>query len=291
MDDPDRGPGQAAPPRISYVQDGERGLRPFLIGALERLTGRRRLEAIYRELKSSAFDPDRFFGRALELAGIRYDVVCGDEGAIPRRGPLIFVANHPFGVVDGLMLCDLARRTRGDFRILIHALLCRDRDLEPFFMPVDFSGDRRALRGNIATKHAALRVLADGGTLLIFPGGGIATRGRAGLAPLADLPWSTFLGRLIASSGATVVPVFFHGGNSPVFHIASALSPTLRAGLLLHEARNKLGRRFAVSLGAPVRYGEVAHLRRRELTDHMHRVVWSLQAPGWQTDGGGSHQR
>lgn len=262
---------------ISYVQPGERGLRSALIDVLEQLTGRNRLETVYRRVKEQNPDNDGFFGRALEFAAIRYEIVAGYEDSIPREGPVVFVANHPFGVVDGLMLCDLARRSRGDFRILIHSLLCRDPDLDRYFLPIDFSGDRTAVANNIHSKRSALRLLDEQGTLLIFPGGGIATRTLAGLGPLADPPWSTFAAKLITQSGATVVPVFFHGGNSPAFHFASGLSPTLRAGLLLHEASNKLGRRFQIGLGSPIPHRDIGHLNRRELTDHLHEVTWKLQ--------------
>lgn len=279
-------PGEAADtqtpaaqrPLISYVQPGDSSLRAALIGTVERLTGRPRLQAIYDRLKQRDFSAAHFFGDALAQAGIRYRYRSGDEAGIPREGPLILIANHPFGVVDGLILCDIATRCRGDFRILIHALLCRDRDLEPFFLPIDFRDSAQALQTNVRSKRAALATLRDAGTLLVFPGGGIATRRRGGFGNLADLPWSTFVAKLVKQSGATVVPLFFHGSNSRLFHVASSVSPSLRASLLLHEARNKLGRSFEVSVGSALPPAATAHLDRRALTRWLHARTWEMAA-------------
>ena len=263
-------------PLISYVQPGDSSLRASLIGAIERLTGRPRLQAIYQELKRRDFDASVFFADALTRAGIQYRIRSGSLEHIPGEGPVILVANHPFGVVDGLILCDIAVRRRGSFRILIHAMLCRDRDLDPFFLPIDFSETTEALAVNVRSKRAALATLREGGTVLIFPGGGIATRRRGGFGALADLPWSTFVAKLVKQSGATVVPLFFHGCNSRLFHIASGISPSLRASLLLHEARNKLGRSFDVSIGEPLPRSATEHLDRRKLTTWLHERTWAL---------------
>lgn len=267
-------------PTISYVQPGDPWLRSRLISLLEVLTGRRKVEKVYHQLKREPFEVERFFSRGLELANISYTSDPAAETSIPRDGPLVFIANHPFGVVDGTMLCDIAARTRGNFKILIHALLCRDDDLEPFFLPVDFTDSRDAQRRNIETKREAVKVLKSGGTLLVFPGGGVSTTGRGGCGEFADLPWTTFTAKLIHQAEATVVPVFFHGRNSRLFHLASSISMTLRAALLLHEASNKIGNSFDVEIGAPIPYREIAHLGRKELTGHLHRVTWGLGSPG-----------
>ncbi len=266
-------------PGISYVQPGDPWLRSRLISLLEILTGRRRVEKVYHQLKREPFDVENFFRRGLELADISYQRDARAEAEIPRQGPVVFIANHPFGVVDGTMLCDIAARTRGNFKILIHALLCRDEELAPFFLPVDFTDSREAQRRNIETKREAVAVLKSGGTLLVFPGGGVSTRAHFGLGELADLPWTTFTAKLIHQSEATVVPVFFHGRNSWLFHLASSISMTLRAALLLHEASNKIGSRFDVAIGAPIPYREIAHLGRKELTQHLHAATWALGAP------------
>ncbi len=267
-------------PRISYVQPGDPWLQSRLVSMLEVLTGRRKVEKVYHQLKREPFEPERFFSRGLELADISYTTNPAAEARIPREGPVVFIANHPFGVVDGTMLCDIAARTRGHFKILIHALLCRDNDLEPFFLPVDFSESREAQRRNIETKREAVKVLKSGGTLLVFPGGGVSTTRRGGFGEFADLPWTTFTAKLIHQAEATVVPIFFHGRNSRLFHMASSISMTLRAALLLHEASNKIGSSFDVEIGAPIPYREIAHLGRKELTRHLHAVTWELGAPG-----------
>lgn len=240
------------------------------------MTGRRKVEKVYHQLKHEPFDVTRFFGRGLELAGISYTRNDAAEARIPRDGPLVFIANHPFGVVDGTMFCDIAARTRGNFKILINAMLCRDDDLEPFFLPVDFADTREAQKRNIETKREATRFLREGGTLLVFPGGGVSTTRKAGFGEFADLPWTTFTAKLIHSAEANVVPIFFHGRNSRLFHFASGVSMTLRAALLLHEASNKIGQHFDVRVGAPIAYAEMADLSRRELTDHLHQATWQL---------------
>jgi putative hemolysin len=263
-------------PSISYVQPGERSLRARVIDTIERLSGRDSVESVYHQLKDESFDPSTFFARALALADIEYRMHGECESSLPKTGPLVLIANHPFGVIDGLMLCDIASRLRGDFKILIHALLCRDTDLDRFFLPIDFRESRDAMQTNIESKQAALRTLADNGVILVFPGGGISTRPRAGFGELADFPWTTFTAKLVAKSQATVVPLFFHGSNSRLFHMASGVSDALRASLLLHEARNKMGRRFDVTLGTPIPYDTVAHLDRRGLTRHLHALTWGL---------------
>ncbi|KOR28544.1 hypothetical protein TI03_04490 [Achromatium sp. WMS1] len=264
-------------PKITYVHPNDSWLRSFVIHIIEWSTGRQEIERIYKQLKDDKFDITTFFARGLALGRISWQTNNTQEVMIPRNGPLIFIANHPFGVVDGLMLCDLAVRTRGKFKILINALLCRDADLDPYFLPVDFSEGKEAIKSNLRTKQEALTSLAAGGTLLLFPAGGIATARYAGFGPLEDLPWSTFVARLIHQSQATVVPVFFHGCNSWLFHVVSGVSMTLRLAMLLYEVRNKLGKNFIVTIGNPIPYKSIAHLNRKKLTGYLRDLTWSLK--------------
>ena len=93
-----------------------------------------------------------FFDETFNAARIEQRYCSVVPATISNEGPLIFVANHPFGIVDGLALCDIALRARGDFRIMIHSLLCQDKDLAPYFLPVGFNLTKAAIRNNIRAK-------------------------------------------------------------------------------------------------------------------------------------------
>lgn len=270
-------------PRITYVRERDSRLRAVVVDLMERLLGRGQVQRLYERIKSGRFEPRTFFGLALEAANIRVDMDPGSEARIPRSGPLIFIANHPFGVVDGTILCDLAARTRGEFKILINAMLCRDQDLASYFLPVDFADTTEAMRNNINTKRAALETLRNDGTILIFPSGGVSTARRFGFGPLQDLPWTTFAAKLVQQSRAGVVPVFFHGGNSRVFHIASHLHESLRTGLFIREARRQFGKTVHLKVGEPISYEAISHLTsRRALTDYLYHRTWELGAAARQ---------
>lgn len=271
-------------PKLSYAQEDDPWFRFRLIQSLEKLSGRSRLENIYRPLKNRPFSQRHFFRQALDLAKIEYVLDGVSSDTIPSQGPLIFIANHPFGIVDGLMFCDIAAQTRGEFKIMIHERLCRDEQLNRYFLPVDFRPTRDAQRRNIESKRQAARLLKSGGTLLIFPGGGVASTGLGGFGTFDDLPWSTFTAKLVQQTQASVVPLFFHGRNSRLFHLANGISQTLRTALLLYEARNKIGKRFRVTLGPTMRYPELADKSRHELTQYLYQSTWSMAQPQAPTE-------
>jgi len=275
--DPAIAPYLRDPPSISYVEPHDPLLARIIAAGLERACGRTALEALYRQVKAQSPAPVEFFGTALNTAGIEIIQHGVPVQQLPAQGPVVFIANHPFGIVDGLVLCELARRARSEFRILLHALLCQDRDLAPLFLPIDFSGSDMARRTNIRTKQAAERALRANVPVLIFPAGGVSTRSRFGFGPLADLPWTTFAAKLITRTRATVVPCFFHGENSRLFHVASHIAAPLRLALLLHEVRRRRGRPVHVTVGEPIPFAALdAGLGRTGLTDHLHQITWSL---------------
>lgn len=263
---------------ISYVQPDDPWSRRVFMSGLEYLLGRDRIEDIYREIKSAASEPACFFSAALDHAGINTRFDGFRLEGVPRSGPLLLIANHPFGIVDGLILCRTALTLRKEFRILLHALLCRDPDLDRYFLPVDFSGDKAAMQRNIITRREAVRALKDEAAVAIFPGGGVSTSWtRFGFGPAEEFPWSTFVAKLVRESGATVLPIYFHGRNSRLFHTASHIGEPLRLALLIHEALNKFGTTIRVTVGEPVTAAELDDCGgRNQITEHLQARVLSL---------------
>ncbi len=277
------------PPRVSYMQPEDSWLERKLITALEALSGRRRIERIYRELKDRKLGVENFFAEGLREAGIKLAMDRSPLAGMAPGQPLVFVANHPFGVVDGMVLCDIAVKLRGDFRIMLHSLLCQDRELAPYFLPIDFTAAPQARKTNIRSRQLALEALADNVPVLIFPSGAVSTANRLGFGAVRDAPWTNFAARLVRDAEATVVPIYFHGRNSRKFHVASHIAEPLRTALLIHEARNKFGKTLRVEIGRPISWDSMRDLEgRQELTDFLYGQVQSLGKLTRTSAGNGS---
>ena len=110
------------PPRISYTNPDDTWFVRHFVSSIEVLLGRNKIEAVYNNLKDEQFNLTTFFSSALEKTEITAKYDLEKLHAVPKTGPLMFVANHPFGVVDGIVLCDMALRVRGDLRIMLHSL-------------------------------------------------------------------------------------------------------------------------------------------------------------------------
>ena len=266
------------PPRISYTNPDDTWLVRHFVSSIEILLGRNKIEAVYNNLKDEQFNLTTFFSSALKETKITAKYDLEKLRAVPKTGPLMFVANHPFGVVDGIVLCDMALRVRGDLRIMLHSLLCQDSQLAQFFLPIDFQETKQALKTNIRSKQLALEFLSQDIPVLIFPSGMVSTADKFGFGTVRDAPWTTFAAKIIREAGATVVPIFFHGQNSRKFHVASHIGEPFRMAMLVHEAINKFGKTVEIEIGEPLTWAHLADRGgRQQLTDYLYQQVQSLR--------------
>jgi len=214
---------------------------------------------MYADYVKRGRPPDLFWQDAVAALGLDLALNRRPADVVPRQRPLVVVANHPFGVVDGIVLCWLVAQVRDDFQVMTHRVLHQAPEVRPRILPVDFSRTEAATLNNLRSRRQARALLAGGGALLVFPGGGVAAApsvfGRA-----VERPWGTLTAKLALAAGADVLPVFFHGQNSRLFQIASNLHQTLRYALLFHEVRNKIGCRIAVTIGDVVPAGRLRAL-------------------------------
>ena len=266
------------PPRISYTNPDDTWLVRHFVSSIEILLGRNKIEAVYNNLKDEQFNLTTFFSSALKETEITAKYDLEKLQAVPKTGPLMFVANHPFGVVDGIVLCDMALRVRGDLRIMLHSLLCQDSQLAQFFLPIDFQETKQALKTNIRSKQLALEFLSQDIPVLIFPSGMVSTADKFGFGTVRDAPWTTFAAKIIREARATVVPIFFHGQNSRKFHVASHIGEPFRMAMLVHEAIKKFGKTVEIEIGEPLTWERLADRGgRQQLTDYLYQQVQSLR--------------
>lgn len=236
---------------ISYASSASSRTGRVLIRSVENLTGRLKLIRMAADYQRDLAAGRDFWQVMVERYGLTLDVAGGSLANIPAQGPLVVISNHPYGILDGLMLGHILSQTRGDFRILAHRVFRKAEELDRVILPVAFDETPEALATNIATRRAALDVLRQGGCIGIFPGGTVSTARKPFGHPM-DPVWRRFTARLIAKSGATVVPVYFEGHNSRLFQVASHLHQTLRLALLVKEFRKRVGGPVRVVIGAPL---------------------------------------
>ncbi len=265
---------------FSYATANDPAVKRGLIRLVEKATGQPELKRLYVQNQRFPRPTESFLQAAVRSLAldVRYDAAA--LARVPATGPVVFVANHPYGVLDGIAISWLVEKLRSDFVVLTNAVLMRAPEVRHFMLPIDFSETEEARRTNLASRAAARARLEAGGAVVVFPAGGVSTApDRLGLKPAVDARWQPFVGQLIQRSKATVAPVWFGGQNSRLFQIASHVSLTLRLSLLFHEVKTRIGATLPVAVGAPIRFADLAEIKDRQaLADDLRARVYALAA-------------
>lgn len=276
MNTPQQSPAVRSKEKFSYAQPEDPRLKRWIIRTVERLTGSKKLQRIYRELYEESPNPFDVWENAMNKLDIKVAYDDSQLNKIPRSGPLIFVANHPFGVVDGAIMLHIVSRVRRDYFLLINSVLADEPMMKGHLLPVDFNNTPAAKATNINTKAETTRRLNEGEALAIFPSGGVATSLKW-RGPVEEFPWRRFICGRIHETRCSVVPIYFYGQNSKLFQTVSKLSMNMRLGLLLHEILNKRNTTIEVEIGDPISYAEMEPLEdRQELIDFLYRRTMAL---------------
>lgn len=209
------------------------------------------LNAIYdRALldKEEKIFPDKI----LDAMGVKMEI--GGGGSLPP-GPVVVVANHPFGGIEGLLMLSLLSRMRGDVKVMANSMLGIMPDLREHFFFVNPFGGAKAKRDNLLSMKNCIRHLEGGGVLGVFPAGEVSSVDlRKGF--VRDIEWSETIAKLVRRAKASVVPVYFHGHNGGFFNAAGLVHPRLRTLLLPKNFVNKEHRTFDVEVGGAIAWSE-----------------------------------
>jgi putative hemolysin len=209
-----------------------------------------RIADLYREARETP-RPGGFCSALLDELDVALDLPADSRERIPATGPLVVVSNHPFGLLDGLLLLEVLGSARPDAKILANALLGMIPEIAERSFLVDPYPSAAGKARNFGVMRGAMEWVARGGALAVFPAGEVA-RFRLRSLDAPELPWNEHAARIARRAGATVLPVRFQGGNSPLFHGLGLIHPRLASLALPGELLNKRGGRFVVAIGDPI---------------------------------------
>ena len=211
----------------------------------------RRLDRLYASALANSEPQGNVFDSILREMNVEYAVRPADLKHVPTEGPAVVFSNHPYGMLDGILMASLLLRLRPDVKLLANQLLgCADEVAAHCILVDNMMGE-----GHEAANRKGIREALDwvkqGHMLIVFPAGEVASWSRHHRRVL-DPQWNRNMARIARMTGAKSIPAYVSGTNSVGFHLAGMINPRLRTLFLPHELMNKFGRRMEVRLGAPV---------------------------------------
>ena len=199
------------------------------------------LKKLYQKNYNNSELRNNFWNKTLELFNIKYSILYTEK--IPETGPVIIVCNHPFGLVDGLIIADTISKKRRDYRILINDEISQVDLIRPYLFPLKLDEKRESVKFNLKSKNDAIQHVQSGGALIIFPSGEVATKEKI-FGEAIEKKWQSILGAIIRKTEATICPVYFKGENSFLFHLLGIIHYPLRRILFAREFINKKNKFF-----------------------------------------------
>jgi putative hemolysin len=245
-------------------------------GAIEKLLRLDRLDRLWEDVPGA--DDRLIAGHPLALLNVHPQVSERDLALIPKQGPVVAVANHPFGLIEGAILPSLFLSVRPDVKVMANHLLAAMPETNRLCIYVDPYGGEQAARANRKGLKDAIAWLKQGGMLTVFPAGEVSQLNLKERS-ITDPEWNQHVARLIRITGATVLPVYLLGANSAWFHLLGCLHPRVRTALLPHEFFNKHNRDIEVRIGSPITPAKIrAYQDDVALIRYLRRRTYLLQS-------------
>jgi len=244
--------------RLSYAGTFKNPFKAGTIRAIEWLTAKLTLLRAIRAFERTGVPFGvPFWSKAVRQMGIDVQTPPEEIARIPKTGPLVVVANHPHGLVDGMIMGEMLSRVRPDFKILTRSLLTGIPEIEEFMIPVPFPHEDNARELGLQMRNDTMAHLDKGGAIILFPAGKVAMS-ETFFGPAIEAEWNVFTHKMVQKSKATILPICFTGQNSRAFLIANLVSDSLRQGLLLYEIKRALNKPQRPHIGMPIPASELA---------------------------------
>ena len=249
-------------------------------GPIEHFLAFPRMNRAYDEI-GRMNDNRPFPDKVLEKLNVTYDLAEADLArmTIPT-GPVIVVANHPFGGIEGIILASLLRSLRCDVKFMANYLLSSIPEMKDMLISVNPFKGENSVRENIRPIRESIQWVKDGHMLVVFPAGEVSHFNVQQGAAI-DPAWSPTIAGIIRKTNAPVLPLFFQGTNSAAFHMAGMVHPMLRTAMLPNELFNKNRKSIQVSVGDLIPYAKLKTFEQdRDMTEYLRLRTYILAHRG-----------
>lgn len=248
----------------------------LLAGLIMRVLGLNRINGIYSHIHQ--YQGIEFADKLLEHLNVSCDFLPDELEYLPQGQPFIIVSNHPFGAVDGVMMLSILGKKRPDLKILTNFILSYIPNLAEHFFPVNPFTDRPGMKSSLGGLKMAKEHLASGGVLGLFPSGEVSSNKNRERV-VKDIEWQPSIIKLIKGAGVPVVPVYFNGSNSRLFHLMGKVNPYLRTARLPHELINKRDKTISLRIGKPIMPTELEEfVNIQDLGRYLWNRTYALEA-------------
>ena len=192
-----------------------------------------------------------FIDELIDKLELEYEIREEEIARIPMEGPFITVSNHPFGGIDGILLLKIIAARRPDIKLLANYLLHRVEPISEYILPVNPFEEKKESASSIKGIKMALQHLNEGGVLGLFPAGEVSSYNQDNFGK-TDRQWQVPALKMIHKASVPVVPIYFEGSNSRIFHILGLIHPALRTVKLPSEIFNKRHKKIRIRIGNPI---------------------------------------
>ena len=217
-----------------------------------------KLNKVYSDFHDK--DPIFLVNSIIEELEINFDIPEDDLKNIPSEGSFITVSNHPYRGIDSIILFKIIYKKRKDFKIMANFLLQNIEPLKNLIIPLNKYEKAKNARSSYSGIKEAINHVREGHCIGIFPAG--EDSGHVEVSKvILDKEWQVPSLKFIKNAGVPVVPLYFHGTNTPWVHLIGKINPILRSAKLPSEISGKKNRTIKIRIGTPITVKEQSEFK------------------------------
>ena len=268
---------------FSFKEPWRQKLFSTMEGPLKKLLALNQINNVYCRIAED-IEPIEFPDKVLRALGARYDVSARDLEHLPKQGPILVIANHPFGGIEGIIMASILKSVRTDVKLMANYMLAHIPEMRDIIICVDPFGTSNSTRFNIKPLKESIGWLNQGHVLGIFPAGEVSHI-HVQQREITDPSWNHTLAGLALRTKAAVIPMFFDGYNGPLFQTFGLVHPRLRTLMLPRQVLKTCDKTIEVRIGSPIFHKKLTRFEsEQELTSYLRFRTYMLKNRRVQTE-------